>query len=535
MIDPLESTPSFSLQKLMCRICLVENVKMYNIYNYNLLSHYEDIINKNELLKNLPNHLCYECAFLLLKYSKFKLKCERGLDCFEKCIKDNKISQELLEVNRKENDLLSCLSINNNLNETAELIDEEGDKDDSDDISSGLLENNRMCINENEIKDNSNTTDLKRKCNNKIKSIKNKAILKVDKKKWRKIILNEQEVFREFNKRSEKYQNALFSCDKCFQGFSNKNTLGRHMGVHCEKRGNHECGVCKKRFKWQTKLKCHMLEHTVSYHCLRCSKICNTPSQVKVHEKYHDGINYVCKMCGAKFLKMSTYYSHVRLKHRSAFICVSCGLSFVSDTGLSQHRTRVHPQRLEEYSQKFSCQKCNIHFESAQAFDNHVKRSTKHCAENADAENRTEQSQDVISCKNCEQVFKSVDAYTRHERSVHTTKESYTRPEFICEICGASIAKSSIWQHRNSHTRETVFPCNTCGRQFHTPANRHRHMVTHTGEKPFVCRLCDKSFTQRTNLKLHFNTYHLKQPYPYERNRRRKRDGNTVTSALRFN
>lgn len=54
-----------------------------------------------------------------------------------------------------------------------------------------------------------------------------------------------------------------------------------------------------------------------------------------------------------------------------------------------------------------------------------------------------------------------------------------------------------------------VFPCNQCGKVFHSQANLRDHTMTHTGER-VACpeENCHATFSNHSNLRRHDREYH---------------------------
>ncbi|XP_059055639.1 zinc finger protein 431-like [Achroia grisella] len=396
-------------------------------------------------------------------------------------------------------------------------------------------------------------------------------------KNWKKITLAEEEATKEFRARSEdpKYIGAAFKCTDCFKGFSKQEMLNRHKKLrHNEISYSYECRFCRMTFSMDCYLRKHMRQHYTKYQCLRCDRICPLESTALLHEEYHSGILRKCIHCNEEFRHMSTYYTHLRT-HRSEHVCTLCGVSFVSEAGLHQHKKVKHvsneiecPDDDEDDEVNTFCERCNIHFETRKAYKEHLFQSVLHAdGESNELQEDTSIPRKVLSkkeqakittelrkrksdpglvitgavsksrrrktkrlrtkpttCHQCGKHFETQAACMKHHTSEHP-RTSFRPPSerYICEICGASLAPGSISVHLNIHTREKVHPCDICGRTFHATVGLKRHLVTHTGEKPFACTLCDKRFTQSNSMKLHYRTFHLKQPYP-KRNRRKKKD-----------
>ncbi|XP_075985330.1 uncharacterized protein LOC142982621 [Anticarsia gemmatalis] len=362
---------------------------------------------------------------------------------------------------------------------------------------------------------------------------------------WEKTVFTEDVARERFREKASnpKYLSAKFACDKCFRVFTKEDMLVRHMKLrHCETIGPFECDFCKMRFKYKALLAKHTSEHYDLYKCLRCDYTGIYESSVKNHDVFHNGFKKECKLCQQEFRHPSTYYTHVRVHHRSEHVCTLCGASFVSKVGLIQHKTIRHVvdnQEPETEDKNTYCERCDIKFKTQKAYLDHFRESIKH-AEDLPVINTEgssieitplkEASKDMTKhcrpsrlteCTVCSRKFSTYVAYKAHHLAEHpmeplalrkgASKESAST---ICDICGAMVKTCYIAIHYNTHTREKLYPCPICGMQFTNIGNMHTHQVTHTGEKPHKCPLCEKCFTQKVSMKLHYRTFHLKEPYP---------------------
>ncbi|XP_075985258.1 uncharacterized protein LOC142982576 isoform X2 [Anticarsia gemmatalis] len=363
----------------------------------------------------------------------------------------------------------------------------------------------------------------------------------LDPKFWLKITFTEEEAMDNFKAKANdpKYLSAAYRCDKCYKGFSTLDIYTRHMRMlHCETRGPLECRFCGKRFKKKFAMRPHMLVHYHRFQCLICKLVFNLESSAHVHNDVHSDVARECAHCGMKFRHTNTYYTHMRIYHRSEHVCSVCGTSFISAFGLNRHKRLKH--FTEEYeptkaSENTYCERCDIKFETKQAFDEHFRESVKHADDykmenNDQAKAPTSDVADVFplpfkgrvnrgiargkgkcatQCFVCGKNFASFYRYKQHHEAEH--KGVPMQDVQICEICGATV--KTIARHMNLHTKEKVYPCVICNMKFYSKSSLNRHQ-THTGEKPYKCPLCEKRFTQKNSMQLHYRTFHLKEPYP---------------------
>ncbi|CAH0596874.1 unnamed protein product [Chrysodeixis includens] len=369
----------------------------------------------------------------------------------------------------------------------------------------------------------------------------------LDPNHWVKINLNEEEALFEFKARAQdsKYLAATYKCEFCFKWFSKEDIMRRHLKLrHNESAGPNDCPFCHMRYRLKNMLSRHIVQHYTKYKCLRCDLVCPLKNTALFHNDYHNGVIRKCKHCGVEFRHVSTYYTHLRA-HRSEHVCTLCGACFVSVKGLSMHKkikhvdTVTHPEEEQSY-----CERCDIRFETQRAYEEHLSHSAMH-AEGVDdtpaqstskhtMKSLTKYPRKAIECPLCNKTFSTQTAYKKHIETEH--KDSpIVRDEqrHVCEICGASLAANSVASHMNTHTREKIYTCGTCGMQFNSKSSANRHKLTHTGEKPYGCSLCDKRFTQKGSMQLHYRTFHLKEPYP-KRNRTKKGESSDETSLLDY-
>ncbi|RWS29437.1 gastrula zinc finger protein XlCGF57.1-like protein [Leptotrombidium deliense] len=133
--------------------------------------------------------------------------------------------------------------------------------------------------------------------------------------------------YRQAVKKRKHYQipfsmvNNSNQCPICFQNFSQRNSLNRHIRSHTGERP-FPCSYCGKRFIDKERLKVHIRIHTGEkpFSCDICGRHFTQKSTVKRHMSVHTGAKpHNCEYCGKRFgskdnLKVHIK-SHTRIDH----------------------------------------------------------------------------------------------------------------------------------------------------------------------------------------------------------------------------
>ncbi|OCT70805.1 zinc finger protein 574 [Xenopus laevis] len=246
--------------------------------------------------------------------------------------------------------------------------------------------------------------------------------------------------------------------------------------------------------------------------CNDCSEKFQFTKDLEEHEASHQNGPFSCPLCSKVFTTQVEVGEHLN-SHRSEshYLCVDCGLAFVSETVLLNHR------RSHLANPLFTCE-CGLTFLNMTRFLYHRrvhnnKQRDAGAVEEKKAVNSTVPSPSGnFHCDPCGKDFPLLSQFLRHQRFVHALERRHK-----CPTCGKHFKKGShLRTHMLTHTGERPYSCTVCSKSFNSQANLLRHRLTHTGEKPYKCQLCGKAFSQSSTLQQH--QYVHGQAYLYKCN-----------------
>lgn len=170
------------------------------------------------------------------------------------------------------------------------------------------------------------------------------------------------------------------------------------------------CHVCNMHLA--DKLKEHLKTHGIGeeFICELCGKRFNQKFLSKIHEMWHQGIEYKCNNCKQKFLnkeKMDKHISENRCSNRLSLMrlpCVICGKSYRSKFGLSKHYITHTPKELRPVKNRMNCEYCGKWFENNNGLQRHRRIHT---------------GERPFCCRFCPKAFAQEGNCKAHER-IHT-------------------------------------------------------------------------------------------------------------------
>ncbi|XP_052745998.1 zinc finger protein 420 [Bicyclus anynana] len=569
-MNPETKWKTDEMNRNICRVCLTINTCTFMIGNTNLQNVYERIADVKLNASPELQYACYVC------YARLK-QCERLIrqaKLTEELLKETIINAEELQNAVKHQQcklkIYSVVNINvdpcevqTKVEEKEEYLKEEDIKNEAD---LDLVERDTNEDSETEIRSDveskvdkssdseddiplrsirSRVTKRDKLQKERSKKIKQNKDAKLEAKE---LHLDEKQQMEELMQRSKSlnYLNSPYKCDLCYRGFRDPTAYSKHKDKHDLKSGHLECKICRLRYSSRQALNSHsMAAHSRRFICGSCPHISLTKNQAVVHERWHNGHQYPCKLCDKRFIKPTSYLSHMRKAHcnLSQHVCHKCGESFAGRHGLLMHMSKTHrhddaePEVVADPTSDSYCKECGIQFLTLDAYNLHLLSSQKHkqavwkdngskcriCDKPVSQFDRTRHERmhakelkprvaDVVDaapptieipCPQCSKTFTSRSKLQMHIRRMHLGQR-YNR-NVVCEVCGKHCtSNATLRYHQRAHTGERPYACALCAARFVSREHWRLHQRVHSGERPYACALCGHRFAQKPALNRHY-------------------------------
>ncbi|CAD7092266.1 unnamed protein product [Hermetia illucens] len=472
---------SISITENACRVCLVEQEIMINLFDTvedfqkqrlsDLLENCSDL--KIDQSDNQPKLICDECTGELLVAAKFHAKCRRTLEILsqvQQAIEENKTTNDediaANEVNDVEDALHTPVDVDSIIIEEHEMEDEgvEADQNSSQQDKEDLMfeevgyveedmNNDQIILYEPDVIEEHLSP---KEQDSEEHHIEQDTMEYEEQNVFEKIAVLE----RKKSLRTTVAPRPLIincKCDVCGAGFTHVNNLNRHIQTH-----NPEeiftCSICKYPFTTYLALENHSSEH---------QKDADILERDLREENYETKENILGKAESPPIGK-----------------CDTDKLVATVSASEEPRRTKI-------------CDICNKPFVSKSALEAHI---------------RTHTGDRPFKCDVCPKAFK-----TQGGLALHLRRHLGVRP-YVCNVCNKSFGESSnLRVHMRTHTGEKPHKCTICNRSFARVFLLQIHLRTHTGERPYQCPFCDKAFAQGGDLASHKRTHTGERPHvcPY--------------------
>ncbi|XP_075245459.1 uncharacterized protein LOC142339352 [Convolutriloba macropyga] len=209
---------------------------------------------------------------------------------------------------------------------------------------------------------------------------------------------------------------AKFQCGDCSFVTSKLYVFNQHVATHKNNEKEHECPICKQKFKYKQSVKKHMMKHEgiTPYHCKICDYKTNSHSSLEVHQRAHSGEKpFVCESCGMRFAQNSQLRVHIQY-HSNAnnpYKCELCDYQSPNYYKLTRHM-KVHRER------PYACDLCKKRFMLPYQLRNHYATHSKTGVKN--------DSEQVMTCTGCNAVYRDQVKFNYHIKECPKLNESLT-------------------------------------------------------------------------------------------------------------
>ncbi|CAG9790780.1 unnamed protein product [Diatraea saccharalis] len=516
---------------IICRICLITNVRMYDLSTYPFEKYCLKDIGINLAGVVLPtSYACYECAALIKKFHFFREKCLKGQVFLLNTLRTTgEISpQSISQIDRLNMNLTSNIHIKH-LNESNDyyFIYEEIIKNEPaiEKINDNEKNDNYFKYNaeievikeeiplENIISPNLYSSDDDNEPLSYHKSNKEKKERKKTEKRksWKKkeVKPEDEDVKEECLEVSVDTSELLLPI---LEDTAQKKKRGRPKKAdNADQKDNKDKKQRRTQNTGGVDPEDIDLEEYVTVINLSLEE---QMEEVKKRQETSNYLNapFQCNLCYRGFIDTEAWKHHVSKHDPSSgdIECPICKFRFKTNRTLQKHASN--------HQKKYACKSCS-----------YVSKTTTQAKQHQRWHKGV-----TYKCQYCDEISTKWTSYLSHVRIKHPS-------EFVCDVCGYSyVSKLGLSMHRtmmhkdvpesNGSTNEAGPYCAECDVKFVSEEAYKRHMVTsvkHIKHSNFKngCRSCGGAFSSAEELRLHHRREHA---------RKRPRNYGKKPSALTF-
>ena len=223
------------------------------------------------------------------------------------------------------------------------------------------------------------------------------------------------------------------NCDICKKEFKTNSSLESHKEGHRDYQAV-ECKECKLTFVKEEMLSEHQQNVHKKYNCESSKKECVEEKLLIEHrQKHSDHESFKCDICNKIFHMKEELWAHGKEHEGHEFDCQKCAAKFLSTKDLKAHVDCQHTM--------LNCKYCENKYEDKTNLEQHMK------------DHNEEISDQVFSCTKCEKKYGDMRKLRRHDWRSHRTIE--------CTLCGEQLeSRESITKHRQ--TKHRIFKIGFC-------------------------------------------------------------------------
>jgi len=265
----------------------------------------------------------------------------------------------------------------------------------------------------------------------------------------------------------------------------------------------YKCKICNRKFKYISKLKCHLSVHTGEkpHKCHLCGKDFRLNSGLAAHLKLHALPHpHKCDICGEKFRYLNQLIHHKNVEHTMHKMKVEQSVECEVCHKVLANKCEYKIHMDEHADEKFNCEICNLEIIGLKSLKAHME---------------THDEERKYDCLICGSTLSSKRGLHKHMLT-----HSENRPMFPCSICDKQLTtKFNLKKHFELHIKDDKFVCNLCDdKTFDTADELKQHLLqcdkfVSTLGKTHTCEECGKVFSRASRLKAHLQTHEENRVY----------------------